>query len=389
MAQAPPQAQRTADRAALSGIAVTFLLATLVLALDPVQTVRRAAPAAPLPAPAPAAAPLATPELAPRRLALPSQVWSIVSDGRSAAYVRATDDERSEIVVRSLRSDDWHVAYRAPAGSYVGQLAFAADAIVFEEIAVGPDGPTEVTLRLLGVSGGTEAVLDRYVPLDFTAGEGGGFTSALPQLDGRRAAWARQVAEGGAVVNEVRVVDLESGASAVEIRRARLVVALALWRDRLAFSLLSSDGRSSSHLLDLASGATSELGGFASSFLHSIGPRGVVVTGTQSWSEPAAAWLVGYDGRRTRLGAQCSTYVFTERVYASRCGERIEVRDLATGGALYQVAPEASALSVTAEGVLWSEGNELVWYELPAEDGSAARPGLSPRSARASPRGPG
>ena len=392
MARAPIRAQRTIDRAALAGIAVTFVSASLLLALDPVQVVRRAAPVAPLPAPAPAASPRVAADSPLRRPSLPSQAWSVVSDGRSVAYVRATDDERSEIVVRSLRSDDraragggseadadarasagtrsvpdWRVAYRAPEGSYVGQLAFAADALLFEEVATGPGGPEEITLRLLRVSSGARTVLDRYVPLDFSAGEGGGFTSALPQLDGRRAAWARQVAERGAVTNELRVVDLETGASAVVFRRAKLVTALALWRDRLAFSLLGTDGRSSSHLLDLGSGTARELDGFASSFVHSIGPRGVVVTGAESRDEPAAAWLVGYGGGRTRLGAQCSAYLFTERVFASRCGDRIEVKDLASGGALIEVAPDAGTLAVTVDGVLWSEGSELVWYELPAE----------------------
>ncbi len=340
----------------MGGILVTLLLTAALVTVDPIQSVGRAAPVSLTSVP-PAPPATAAASSAFSRTVLPSRTWAIVGDGERVAYVRVSeDDDRGEIVVKSLASDDWRAVHRAPAGAYISFLAFSGEAIAFEEVA-----GARVAIRALRIAGGDAITVD-----EFEAGP-----SALPATDGRRVAWVRQG-------RDIRLLELASGAQHVAFRATRPVVALALWRERLAFTLVGSDGDSTSYLV-AGDGSAAAIPGFTSSLVRSVGSRGVLLTGVESWGRPAASWLVGQDGTRTRLASDCANVALSGRVLALRCGERIEVRDLATGGLMIQRAPDAGSLVALEDGAAWIEGDDLVRYRFDA---------LSPPGSPASPRGP-
>src|SRR5207237_681254 len=83
--------------------------------------------------------------------------------------------------------------------------------------------------------------------------------------------------------------------------------------------------------------------GFAYSYMQSIGPSGVVVTGATTADAPAASWLVNTDGTRTRLASDCFNVTVSARVLAMRCASQLEIRDLATASSLYRFAVPAGA----------------------------------------------
>ncbi len=352
MSQIALQQQRTVDRIALAGSLVALLAASAFIALDPVQTVARRAPTV---ATAPAVRVAAASERSPLvRLALPTATWTVVTDGSWAAYARLSKGEPAEIVVRSLRGEDWRVAYRAAPDAYLGQLSLAKGVLTFEEIGVpGSDAlPSRISVGALDVASAERTAVDAYAPLVPA--------SAAPITDGSRVLWVHQTAQG----QEIREHVLATGASRVVYAGPAQLAGLSLWRDTLAFTVLAQ-GDTASYTLDLASGALSRIDGFAFSYVQSIGPSGVVVTASPSAQAAAASWLVGAEGTRTRLASDCFNITMTERVLAMRCASQIEVRDLATSSSLYRLAGLAGSLAVSDRTVVWGEGDTLVVYELP------------------------
>ena len=360
--------QRAVDRVAVAGILCTLFVAASFVALDPLQTVARPGGDASVPQPTGSAAATASEDRPPfARLSLPSPTWSLVTDGQSVAYVRLARGEPSEIVVRSLSSEDWRTAYQAPEGSYVGQLSLADGLLAFEEVASGPGAPSRITVRALRVHTGDRVTLDSYAPLGPGLGESGGQASASPLTDGRRVLWVRQSAlPSGSSGDEIRMLDLASGERRTVFESATGISGLVLWRDALAFTLLSTNAPARSLVLDLASGEIRAIDGFAYSQVRSAVPGGVILTGSESASGVAASWLVGTDGTRRRLGSDCLDVRMTERVLAMRCGTQLEIRDLATGTRLFQLAPTVGSLAVADRTVVWADGGELTVYELPA-----------------------
>jgi hypothetical protein len=349
------QQQRTVDRIALIGSALAILAATAFVALDPVQTVARrgssAATGSSLPTVAPAA-----PDRSPlAQLALPSPAWTIVSDGTWAAYARLDEGQPAEIVVRALHSDASRVVYRAHEASYLGQLSLAKGVLALEEILPGNNGQgREISVRVVNVATGDVTTMDTFAPSSSLA--------ASPVTDGSRLFWVRPNAAGG---DEIRGFDLATSKAWTVQRRPEQIAALALSGNSLAYTAFARDA-SASYVLDLASGAAKPVDGFAYSYVQSVAPDGVVVTGALAAGAPASSWLVRSDGARTRLASDCFNVTMTARVLAMRCATQIEIRDLATGASLYHFAGNAGALAVFEGGVVWGEGDELMLYELPA-----------------------
>ncbi len=359
--------QRTVDRIALTGAALALVSAVAFIALDPVQTVVRRVPAAPAAAPAePAAtaAPVAAESTPLVRLALPSAAWSVVTDGRSIAYARLKEGEPGEIVVRSLVNEDWRVAYRAAAGSYLGQLSLRSGMLAFEELAQAQPGRTIV--RLLNVATGERRVVDQYTPLGVRYGEGGGYISSSPVTDGARVFWIHQtLMPKGGVCNEIRVLDVATGEDRLLYQKMAPISGLAVHGDTLAFTMVTKDA-AHAYTVDVASGALSQIDdGFSVSYVQSVGPAGVVVSGAERAAVNSASWLIRADGTRTRIASSCFNVTVTDRVIAMRCGSQIEIRDLATGASLYAYSGSAGPLAVYDRGVVWGEGDSLVKYELP------------------------
>jgi hypothetical protein len=358
------QQQRIVDRIALAGSLIAMLSAAAFIALDPVQTVVRQAPPDVAPAAIQVAAPLtpAAERSALLRLELPSPTWTVVTDGTWAAYSRLAKGEPGEIVVGSLREANWKVAHRAAAGTYFGQLSLAAAVLVFEEIALsGADPvPGQVTVQLLNAASGERSTVDRYAPL--APG------SASPVTDGSRVFWVRHtLLPGGLVGQDLYRLDLRSGDRRMLFRQMAQVSGLALGYDTLAFTTLANE-RSESYVIDLASGALQRIEGFAFSYVQSVGPGGVILTGSPSPNTPAASWLVRADGSRQRVASDCFNVQLTQRLLAMRCGAQIEIRDLVRGTSLHRFAGDAGALAVYESGVVWGEGDALMVYELPALD---------------------
>lgn len=353
--------QQTIDRIALAGSMLAFLAAAAFLTLDPVQTVARRTPGASRPSDlAPLAAPAATGSASSAlvRLELPSPTWTVVTDGTWAAYSRMAKGELPEIVVRSLHSAAWSVAYTASEGGYLGQLSLADGVLLFEEIALpGAEAlPSRIAVRALDVETGELATLDSYTPT--VPG------SASPITDGTRALWIRQTDACGGGCQELRVRDLASGSERSAFVTTAQVTGVAVWGDTLAFSAVA-DRNAASYRLDLATSVLTRIDGFAFSYVQSIGPDGVVLTGGLGLDAPAASWLVAADGTRTRLASDCFNVTMTSRVLAMRCASQIEIRDRVTGTSLYRYAGDAGALAVYDGGVVWGEGAELVLYALP------------------------
>ena len=356
--------QRTVDRIALVGSAIAILGATAFVTLDPVQTVaRRSSPA--VPAHAAAAAPVAaTPERSPLvQLSLPSPAWTVVSDGTWAAYARLAKDEPAEIIVRSLHADDSRVAYRAGTSSYIGQLSLSRGVLALEEILQsGTDGRRAISVRALTVSTGEVTLIDRFEPTRSL--------TASPVTDGSRVLWIRPGTSG----DEIREFDLVSGKTRIVRHDDAQIAALAIGVDAIAYTVFSGE-TAKTFVLDPSTGAATPVDGFAYSYIQSVGPDGVVVTGAVTAGSPAASWLVRPDAAKTRLGSDCLNVTMTARVLAMRCASQIEIRDLATASSLYRFAGNAGALAVFDDGVVWGEGDELMLYELPAlSDASRARP---------------
>ena len=362
------QQQRTIDRVALAGSLLAAFAAAAFLAFDPVQTVARRpaqVPAAVVPvaaAPAPALADT-TPV---RSVALPAPTWSAVSDGQWAAYV-SSDDKGSpgEIVVRRLANEDWHVAYVATPGRYLGQLSLAAGLLAFEELVpAGTSGaaPT-VTVKTLRIDSAELSTIDEYLALDLRYGEGGGYASSSPVTDGSRVFWIHQTAMSkGGVCNEIRMRDNATGATTIVYQKMTTLGSLAVWGDTLAFTRFTEPA-SSAFLLDIPSRKLAAVDGFDFSVVQSAGPAGVVVTGG-SFSGSAASWLVRADGTTSRLASDCYNVLANERLSAMRCATQIEIRDLATGDSLFAFAGTAGALAIFPTGVLWAEGDSLSIYEV-------------------------
>jgi hypothetical protein len=357
------QQQRTVDRIALAGTLLAMLSAAAFIALDPVQTVVRRAPArlepvapgrdAALVAPVPERSPL-------RRLELPSPTWTVVTDGSWAAYSRVARGEPAEIVVRSLRDESWKVAHRAGPAAYFGQLSLAGGVLAFEEIALSSADavPGEVTVQMLNVTSGARTTVDSYARL--APG------SASPVTDGSRVFWVRHtLLPGGLVGQDLYQLDLASGDRRMLFRQMAQVSGLTLGYETLAFTTLANE-RSESYVVDLASGALRRIEGFAFSYVQSVGPEGVVLSGSPTPATPAASWLVRADGSRQRLAADCFNVQMTLRLLALRCGAQVEIRDLRSGTSLYLFAGDAGALAVYESGVVWGEGDALVVYDLPA-----------------------
>lgn len=361
------QQQRTVDRIALIGSAIAILTAAALVALDPVQTVSRH-PSAAARQPAPIAAPLAvTSERSPLvQLSLPSPAWTIVSDGTWAAYARLEKGQPAEVVVRSLHSDESRVVYRAAASSYLGQLSLAKGVLVLEEIAQpSADGSGRTVLvRTVSIASGEQTTVDTFAPTSSLA--------SSPLTDGSRVLWVRPASGAG---DEIREFDLATGKTRVVQRPGTQVAGLALSGNVLAYTAFARDA-ATSYVVDLgASAAAKPVDGFAYSYVQSVAPEGVVVTGALEAGAPAASWFVKNDGTRSRLGSECFSVTMTARLLAMRCATQIEIRDLATGSSLYRFAGSAGALAVFENGVAWGEGDELVLYELPPlADASHARP---------------
>lgn len=349
------QQQRTVDRIALTGSLIAVLAAAAFIAFDPVQTVaRRAAPAAPIAAaPATAAARAETPSPLVR-LSLPSATWSVVSDGTWAAYARLPDGQQAELVVRSLTSDAWRVAYRAAPGSYLGQLSLEDGVLAFEEIALpGKDAlPDRISVNAVTVDTGEVRLVDSFAPVASIA--------SSPVTDGSTVLWVRPSARG----HEVRELDLASGTSRTVYRSDAEISGLALASDRVAFTTVGI-GSTHSFVMDRATGEVTPVDGFTFSYVQSLAPDGVIVTASEGGDAAAASWLVRRDGTRTRLASDCFNVAMTARITAMRCATQIEIRDRATGSALYRFAGDAGALAVFDTGVVWGEGDALMLFRAP------------------------
>ncbi len=356
--------QRVVDRVAVAGIAVTLLAATALVGLDPVQVVSRTRPnpAPPLPAAVPAKVAAAAPaEPSPlRRLRLPSQTWQVASDGRLAAFVRVTESGASEIVVGGLDGETWRVAHRTGERRALGQLSLANGVLAFEEFDSGTNEPT-AAVYALRLDTGRWTVVDEYpIPQPEGAGNGQTLTSAAPVTDGSQVYWVR--------ADEIRGIDLATGEQRSLTHVDGSVPALFAWRDRIAFTSLRDGEAATANVLDLRTGAVRRLDGFTYAFVQAIGPAGVAVLASESETAPLAVWLVAPDGTRTRIGADCIV-AMSARVLATRCGPRLLIRDLATGRTLTQQSAQVGMPAVYDRGAVWSEGAELVVYDLPALPG--------------------
>lgn len=356
--------QQTIDRIALVGSMLAFLGAALFLALDPIQTVARRSPGARATidlsrVTAPAATATGRSPLV--RLDLPSPTWTVVTDGTRAAYSRTGTDDRPAIIVRSLHGSAWSVAYEAAEGGYLGQLSLAKGILAFEEIALPGTAalPSRIAVRALDLQTGELSTIDTYSP----AIPG----SASPVTDGTRVLWIRQTEACGAGCQELRERDLATGRERTAFATTAQLGGIALWADTVAFSAVA-DRNAMSYRLDLASGAVALILDFGFSYVQSVGPDGIVLTGGIGTDAPAASWLVAADGTRTRLASDCFNIAMTARVLAMRCASQLEIRDRVTGTSLYRYAGDAGALAVYDTGVVWGEGAELVLYELPALD---------------------
>jgi hypothetical protein len=348
--------QRTVDRIAVVGSAIAMLTAAAFVALDPVQTVSRH-PSAAARQPAATLPVAATPDRSPLvQLSLPSPAWTVVSDGTWAVYARLEQGEPATLVARSLHSESSRVVYQAAASGYLGQLSLADGIVAFEEVTQPNGDGTRRTMAIktLSIATGAVTVLDTYAPNASLA--------ASPVTDGARVFWTRPAREGG---DEIREFDRATASSSTLSRSGKQIAGLALSGTTLAYTAFAGD-EATSYVLDLATGASRPVDGFAYSYVQSVGPDGVVVTAAPTPGAAAASWLVRADGTRTRLGSECFNVTMTARLLAMRCATQIEIRDLATGSSLYHFAGNAGALSVFENGVVGAEGDELVLYELPA-----------------------
>ena len=356
--------QQTVDRVAMVGSAIAILVAAAFVTLDPIQTVaRRSAPLS-VQAPSTVAA-VAAPEGSPLvQLSLPSPAWTVVSDGTWAAYTRVEKGQPAEVVVRSLRTEDWRVLYRAGESSFLGQLSLAKGLLALEEIVQpNPDATgRSITIRAISIASGDVITVDSFTPMASLA--------SSPLTDGARVWWVRPVANG----NEIRELDLATGTTRTVQQRPDQIAGLAFFGDSIGFTAFQRDS-GQSYVVDLTNLIAARVEGFAYSYMQSIGPSGVVVTGATTADAPAASWLVNTDGTRTRLASDCFNVTVSARVLAMRCASQIEIRDLATASSLYRFAGNAGALAVFDGGVVWGEGDQLMLYELPSlHEASRSRP---------------